>query len=84
MNKDKKLKIKRRDLLDAVALMGGAVALSPLHVFGEHSQDEFSGGIYPPTFSALRGNHPGSYDRAHAYVKSAIDAAIRAVVEVLT
>ena len=45
MKTDKKLKITRRDFLDGVALMGGAAALSPLYVFGEHSQDELSGGV---------------------------------------
>ena len=47
MNKDKKLKITRRDFLDGVALMGSAAALSPLHVFGETAQEELSGGGYP-------------------------------------
>ena len=69
MKTDKKLKITRRDFLDGVALMGGAAALSPLHVFGEHSQDELSGGVYPPTLAGLRGNHPGSYDVAHALAR---------------
>ncbi len=69
MKTDKKLKITRRDFLDGVALMGGAAALSPLHVFGEHSQDELSGGVYPPTLTGLRGNHPGSYDVAHALAR---------------
>ena len=69
MKTDKKLKITRRDFLDDVALMGGAAALSPLHVFGEHSQDELSGGVYPPTLTGLRGNHPGSYDVAHALAR---------------
>ena len=69
MNKDKKLKITRRDFLDGVALMGGAAALSPLHVFGEHTQDELSVGGYPPTLTGLRGNHPGSYDVAHALAR---------------
>ena len=69
MNKDEKLKITRRDFLDGVALMGGAVALSPLQVFGEHSQDELSVGVYPPTLTGLRGNHPGSYDVAHALAR---------------
>jgi len=40
MNKDKKLKITRRDFLDGVAMMGGVAALSPLHVFGEHTHEE--------------------------------------------
>ena len=39
------------------------------HVFGEHSQDELSGGVYPPTLTGLRGNHPGSYDVAHALAR---------------
>ena len=69
MNKDKKLKITRRDFLDGVALMGGAAALSPLHVFGETAQEELSGGGYPPTLTGLRGNHPGSYDVAHALAR---------------
>ena len=69
MKTDKKLKITRRDFLDGVALMGGAAALSPLYVFGEHSQDELSGGVYPPTLTGLRGNHPGSYDVAHALAR---------------
>ena len=69
MNKDKKLKITRRDFLDGVAMMGGAAALSPLHVFGEHTQEELSVGVYPPTLTGLRGNHPGSYDVAHALAR---------------
>ena len=69
MKTDKKLKITRRDFLDGVALMGGAAALSPLYVFGEHSQDELSRGVYPPTLTGLRGNHPGSYDVAHALAR---------------
>jgi spermidine dehydrogenase len=69
MNKDKKLKITRRDFLDGVAMMGGMAALSPLHVFGEHTQEELSVGVYPPTLTGLRGNHPGSYDVAHALAR---------------
>ncbi|EAW41417.1 hypothetical protein MGP2080_01796 [marine gamma proteobacterium HTCC2080] len=69
MNKDKKLKITRRDFLDGVAIMGGVAALSPLHVFGEHTQEELSVGVYPPTLTGLRGNHPGSYDVAHALAR---------------
>ena len=69
MNKDKKLKITRRDFLDGVALMGGAAALSPLHVFGENTQEALSGGVYPPALTGLRGNHPGSYDVAHALAR---------------
>ena len=69
MNKDKKLKITRRDFLDGVAMMGGVAALSPLHVFGEHTQEELSVGVYPPTLTGLRGNHPGSYDVAHALAR---------------
>ena len=69
MNKDKKLKITRRDFLDGVAMMGGVAALSPLDVFGEHTQEELSVGVYPPTLTGLRGNHPGSYDVAHALAR---------------
>ena len=63
--------ITRRDLLDGVAIaVGGAAAgallpeLAAAAVAEEAAQD--AAGYYPPALTGLRGNHPGSFETAHA------------------
>ncbi|MGC1349556.1 MAG: FAD/NAD(P)-binding protein, partial [Xanthobacteraceae bacterium] len=63
--------ITRRDFLDGVAIaVGGAAggALLPELVAAalaeEAAQD--AAGYYPPALTGLRGNHPGSFETAHA------------------
>ena len=63
--------ITRRDFLDGVAIaVGGAVAggvpphFIPAALADEAAQD--AAGYYPPALTGLRGNHPGSFETAHA------------------
>jgi spermidine dehydrogenase len=63
--------ITRRDFLDGVAIaVGGAAAgvllpeLAAAAVAEEAAQD--AAGYYPPALTGLRGNHPGSFETAHA------------------
>ena len=63
--------ITRRDFLDGVAVTAGAVAgaslpgvAAPAAVQASASQD--AADYYPPTLTGLRGNHPGSFEAAHA------------------
>jgi spermidine dehydrogenase len=64
--------ITRRDFLDGVALaIGGAAAgaLGPGFVAAVAAQDaaaQDAAGYYPPALTGLRGNHPGSFETAHA------------------
>jgi spermidine dehydrogenase len=64
--------ITRRDFLDGVAIaIGGAAsgALLPRFiataVAGETAAQD-AAGYYPPALTGLRGNHPGSFETAHA------------------
>src|ERR1700735_4255541 len=63
--------ITRRDFLDGVAVTAGAVAgaslpgvAAPAAVQASASQD--AADYYPQTLTGLRGNHPGSFEAAHA------------------
>src|SRR5579864_4536121 len=63
--------ITRRDFLDGVAIaVGGAAAgallpeLAAAAVAQDVAQDV--AGYYPPALTGLRGNHPGSFETAHA------------------
>jgi spermidine dehydrogenase len=64
--------ITRRDFLDGVALaIGGAAAgaLGPGFIATAAAQDaaaQDAAGYYPPALTGLRGNHPGSFETAHA------------------
>jgi spermidine dehydrogenase len=64
--------ITRRDFLDGVALaIGGAAAgaLGPGFIAAATAQDaaaQDAAGYYPPALTGLRGNHPGSFETAHA------------------
>jgi spermidine dehydrogenase len=58
-----RLKISRRDFLNGIALgVAAGSALSPLDALAE----ALSTGIYPPALTGMRGNHPGSFEVAHA------------------
>ena len=60
------LQITRRDFLDGMALVGGALALSPLQILAGSQDDTHASQVYPPSLTGLRGNHPGSFEVAHA------------------
>jgi spermidine dehydrogenase len=66
-----KSSITRRDFLDGVAIaVGGTAAgglvpgLTAAAIAGEAAQH--AAGYYPPALTGLRGNHPGSFETAHA------------------
>jgi spermidine dehydrogenase len=64
--------ITRRDFLNGVAIaVGGAVAggLAPeclTAAFADQQAAQDAVGYYPPALTGLRGNHPGSFETAHA------------------
>jgi spermidine dehydrogenase len=64
--------ITRRDFLDGVALtVGGAASGGFLPRFvaaalAEEAAAQDAAGYYPPALTGLRGNHPGSFETAHA------------------
>jgi spermidine dehydrogenase len=64
--------ITRRDFLDGVALaVGGAAAGALGPGFGaaaaaQEAAAQDAAGYYPPALTGLRGNHPGSFETAHA------------------
>jgi spermidine dehydrogenase len=61
-----KRNITRRDFLNGVAVTAGA-ALMPWHLLAAGDGDpEKSPDYYPPALTGMRGNHPGSFDAAHA------------------
>ena len=68
MKKGVKREISRRDFLDGVALVAGGLALSPLSSLAGSGQT-FSHVGYPPSLTGMRGNHPGSYEVAHALAR---------------
>ena len=68
MKKGGKQGISRRDFLDGVALVAGGMALSPL-ISSAHSGQASSHAGYPPALTGMRGNHPGSYEVAHALAR---------------
>jgi spermidine dehydrogenase len=58
-----RLKISRRDFLNGIALgVAAGTALSPLDALAK----ALGSGIYPPALTGMRGNHPGSFEVAHA------------------
>ena len=59
-----KYKITRRDFMSGVAIGTGAALLGPNYVLAQASGE--SSAYYPPVLTGLRGNHPGSYEVAHA------------------
>ena len=61
--------ITRRDFLDGMALSGGALALSPLQIFAEPAAHGHASQVYPPSLTGMRGNHPGSFEVAHALAR---------------
>jgi spermidine dehydrogenase len=63
--------ITRRDFLDGVALTAGAVAGVSLPgvvaaAAARATAPQDAADYYPPTLTGLRGNHPGSFEAAHA------------------
>jgi spermidine dehydrogenase len=58
--------ITRRDFLNGIAVGAAAAASCPLLAasLDPAAQDAF--GYYPPLLTGLRGNHPGSFEDAHA------------------
>lgn len=68
MKKGGKQGISRRDFLDGVALVAGGMALSPLISSAKSGQASSHAG-YPPALTGMRGNHPGSYEVAHALAR---------------
>jgi spermidine dehydrogenase len=61
--------VTRRDFLDGVALTAGAMAsgLLPTAIAtAEEAAAQDAAGYYPPSLTGLRGNHPGSFEAAHA------------------
>ena len=75
MKKGVKREISRRDFLDGVALVAGGMALSPL-ISSANSGQAFSHVVYPPSLTGMRGNHPGSYEVAHALARYGLLALI--------
>jgi spermidine dehydrogenase len=69
LNKKNPLKITRRDFLDGMALTGGALALSPLQILAGSQDGTHASRVYPPSLTGLRGNHPGSFEVAHALAR---------------
>ena len=69
MNNKNPLKITRRDFLDGMALAGGAVALSPLQILAGSQEGAHAPQFYPPSLTGMRGNHPGSFEVAHALAR---------------
>ena len=68
MKKGGKRVISRRDFLDGVAVAAGGMAISPLISLANSGQ-AFSHAGYPPSLTGMRGNHPGSYEVAHALAR---------------
>jgi spermidine dehydrogenase len=63
--------INRRDFLNGVAVAaGGAAGGLPAELIAaaaaEQRAAQDAAGYYPPTLTGLRGNHPGSFETAHA------------------
>lgn len=59
--------ITRRDFLNGVAVTIAA-GLTPLDLVraAENGNEFINGTYYPPALTGLRGNHPGSFEMAHA------------------
>ena len=52
-----------------MALAGGAVALSPLQILAGSQESAHAPQFYPPSLTGMRGNHPGSFEVAHALAR---------------
>ena len=63
------MQITRRDFLDGIALAGGAMALSPLQALADSQDVTHASQFYPPSLTGMRGNHPGSFEVAHALAR---------------
>lgn len=61
--------ITRRDFLNGVALTVVA-GTSPMQAMRAQGLSEQQGLYYPPALTGLRGNHPGSFEQAHALGRS--------------
>ncbi|MEM1154156.1 MAG: FAD/NAD(P)-binding protein [Pseudomonadota bacterium] len=60
-------KITRRDLLQGMGLMAGAAMLP-----GSFQANASTAVSYPPGFTGMRGNHPGSWEVAHALARNGV------------
>jgi spermidine dehydrogenase len=61
-----RLKISRRDFINGFALsVAAGSALSPLELMAGSD-----GAPYPPSLTGMRGNHPGSFEIAHAVARA--------------
>ena len=69
MSKKHHVEITRRDFLDGMALAGGALALSPLDILAQSPSSGRASQLYPPSLTGMRGNHPGSFEVAHALAR---------------
>ncbi|MGC8337892.1 NAD(P)-binding protein [Cronobacter sakazakii] len=57
--------ITRRDFLNGVAITVAA-GMTPWQILRASPQTAAQSLYYPPTLTGLRGNHPGSFEQAHA------------------
>jgi len=69
VSKKHHVQITRRDFLDGMALAGGALALSPLDILAQSPSSGRASQLYPPSLTGMRGNHPGSFEVAHALAR---------------
>jgi spermidine dehydrogenase len=69
LSKKDYLQITRRDFLDGMALTVGALALSPLEILAQSPSSGRASQVYPPSLTGMRGNHPGSFEVAHALAR---------------
>lgn len=60
-----KYKVTRRDFMNGVAVGTSAALLAPYDLFAQ-APPRASSANYPPTFTGMRGNHPGSFEVSHA------------------
>ena len=63
------MQITRRDFLDGMALTVGALTLSPLEILAQSPSSGRATQVYPPSLTGMRGNHPGSFEVAHALAR---------------
>ena len=62
-----KLQITRRDFINGVALgVAAGLSLSPMELLAVGGN---RGVYYPPALAGMRGNHPGSFEVAHALAR---------------
>lgn len=59
--------ITRRDFLNGALLALGSTLLPPF-ALGREIDTLLSTDVYPPRLTGMRGNHPGSFENAHALV----------------